>query len=379
MRVKLIDVDNRLNVKYSKSEEVYNWGDDNCYPQLVESLIGSSVTAKVCADLNAKYIYGKGFEFAGRNAIVNKDSLTVNQLFRVATQEFSKHNNLFFHVNYNALYEITSVNLLLCINLRIGKSDSTGYSGRFIEYNNWDKCKSKSIRKADFKTFDKFNPIPEVIEAQVVAAGGWSKYKGQVLHINSDYNPLYSYSDADSALLSCYNDHKADGFITQIMTKGFIGQKIVTVKPFTDDYERSEFDDLLRNSQGTDKAGGIILLEANMASDVLAEQLLIQNVDSNIDDKMFNSTSSEAAKKIRTAFGVPAILIDDSDNSIFGQSGELLKVAKQTFWEDKEEERNIISEAFQRIFSRWHEPINPDNNWNIIPKITLPSNTTPDA
>jgi hypothetical protein len=32
----------------------------------------------------------------------------------------------------------------------------------------------------------------KVIDAQVVAAGGWSKYKGQILHLNSDFSELYS-------------------------------------------------------------------------------------------------------------------------------------------------------------------------------------------
>lgn len=371
MRFKLIEVDNRLKVKYSSVDGVWSWGLDNCYPQLVESLIGNSVLAKVCADLNAKYIYGKGFEFAGKDKVINKDGNTINQLFRMASQEFSKFNNLFFHVNYNALYEITSVNLLFCVNLRIGKSDSTGYSGKFIEYDNWDKQKAKQIKKADFKTFDRFNPNPEVIEAQVEAAGGWSKYKGQVYHINSDFNALYSLSDADCALKSCYNDDKVDEFTTQILTTGYIGKQVWTVKPFADEYTRNQFYEMVQNGQGADKTGGVTILESNLATDVLSEQILIQSVESNVDDKMFDSAEAKAVKKIRQAFGVPSILVEDSDSSIFGNSGELLKVAKQTFWEDKEEERTIISDVFKRIFSRWHEQINPENNWNIIPKITL--------
>jgi hypothetical protein len=57
-------------------------------------------------------------------------------------------------------------------------------------YNNWDKSVAKKIDKKN--KFDKYNPNTKVIDAQVVAAGGWSKYKGQILHLNSDFSELYS-------------------------------------------------------------------------------------------------------------------------------------------------------------------------------------------
>jgi hypothetical protein len=61
-------------------------------------------------------------------------------------------------------------------------------------YNNWDKSVAKKIDKKRFKIIDKYNPNTKVIDAQVVAAGG-SKYKGQILHLNSDFSELYSLSD----------------------------------------------------------------------------------------------------------------------------------------------------------------------------------------
>jgi hypothetical protein len=71
------------------------------------------------------------------------------------------------------------------------------------------------------------------------------------------------------------------------------------------------------------------------------------------------------------AFGVPSILLEDSDNSIFGNSGELLTQAKQTHWENKAEERSIIIDAFQMLFSNFHININPCNNWSIAPIIQI--------
>lgn len=380
MKIKLVDVDNRLSIKYNKIDGIYNWGQDNCYPQLVKTLINSSVTSKQCVDLNSKYIYGKGFEFVQNvtdknSLVINKRGLNINQLLRIVSREFSEQNNVFLHINYNALYEIKSVDLLTAEDVRIGKADSTGYSGKFVVYDNWDKSKGKKIEKKDFNLIDKFNPSKEVIDAQVESAGGWNKYKGQILHITADFNELYSLSDVDSVLYDSDSEFQASVFKNSGLRKGFFGAKLFVVKPFKDDSERRDFENTINDLKGSENSSGVLLLEANLESDNLQEHMLIQNIDSNIDDKQFESSEQSSGRNIRKAFGVPSILIEDGDNSIFGQSGELLKEAKKTHWENKEEERNIISDAFQLLFSKFHTAINPNNNWTITPIIELTQTT----
>ena len=376
MRIKLTNIDNRLSIKYSKQDDVFAWGADNAYPQLVNSLIGSSVTAKQCVDLNSKYIYGKGFEFVTdiqdkSSLIINKRGVTINKLFRIVSREFSGQNNIFLHVNYNALYKITSVDLIPCDDVRIGKSDSTGYSGKFIIYDNWDKSKGKKIDKKDFNIIDKFNSNPAVIDAQVEAAGGWSKYKGQILHITADFNELYSLSDCDSVIYDCDSEFQASLFKNSGLRKGFFGAKLFITKPFTEDSDRRDFEKTINDLKGSENSSGVLLLESSLESDVLSEQFLIQDIDSNIDDKQFESSEASSAKNIVKAFGVPSILIENSDHSIFGNSGEMLLQAKTLHWENKEEERQIVVEAFEMIFSNFHQIINPSNNWNITPIIQI--------
>lgn len=378
MKIKLVDVDNRLSIKYNVVDGIYNWGADNGYPQLVKSLINASVTAKQCVDLNSKFIYGRGFEFtsniADKNSlIINKRGLNINQLLRIVSKEFSEQNNLFLHVNYNALYEIISVDLLSCEDVRIGKKDSTGYSGKFIVYDNWDKVKGKRIEKKDFNIIDKFNPNPAIIEKQVEVAGGWNKFKGQILHLNSDFCELYSLSDVDSVIYDANAEHRAGLFKNELLTKGYTGSKFILTKPM-DNAETDAFEKTLEKLQGVDNIG-MVHFQVSQESDVLANELLVQDIGSHLDDKMFESTEQSSAKNIRKAFGVPSILIEDSDNSIFGNSGALLIEAKTMHWENKEEERNIITDALQMLFSKFHKPINPTNNWTITPIIQKPQPT----
>jgi hypothetical protein len=382
MKIKLVDVDNRLSIKFNAIDGIYPNGDDNAYPQLVTSIVNSSVTAKQCVDLNAKYIYGKAFSFTSNitdktSLIINKKGLNINQLLRIVSKEFSKQNNIFFHINFNALYEITSVELLSTEDVRIGKSDSTGYSGKFIVYDNFDKTKSKRIDKKEFNIIDKYNSKPIVIDAQVKAAGGWSKYKGQILHINSDFGDLYSLADVDSVIRDADSEYLASVFKNSGLRKGFFGAKLFITKPFASDYERKDFEATIQDLKGSENSSGVLLLEANLESDNLAEHIIIQNIDTNIDDTLFQSTEQSSARNIRKAFGIPSILLEDSDNSIFGNSGELLIQAKQMHWENKSEERSIIIDAFEMIFSKFHKQINPSNDWSILPiieKQILPTN-----
>jgi len=380
-RIQLINADNRLDIKYSKTEGIWAFGDDNAYPQLVKNLISSSVTAKQCVDINAKNIYGKGFQFINKDTakeslIVNRKGHSLNQLLRNVAKEYSEQNNIFLHLNFNALYEITSVELIPTTDGRIGKYDSTGYSGKYITYDNWDKSKNKKIDKRDFKIIDKFNLNPHIIEKQVEAAGGWAKWKGQILHISSDISAVYSLSDADPVLYDCDSENRAARFKNNGLRQGFFGAKMFVTKPFGDDAERKDFKRTIEDLKGDENSSGVLLLESKTESDDLSKEFIIQNIDTNINDKMFESTENSTARNIRKAFGVPSILLEDSDNSIFGNSGELLVQAKKMHWENKEEERNTIQEAFETIFSKWHAPINITNDWTILPIITQETSTT---
>lgn len=373
MKLRFIDVnDDILSIKYNKQDDVYNWGDDNAFPQLVKGLICTSTTAKQCVDINSKYIYGKGFAFTNgitdkASLIVNKKQININQLLRMVSKEFSAQNNVFLQVNYNAAYEITSVEMLGCDEVRIGKSDSSGYSGKFIVYDNWDKSKNKKIDKKDFKIIDKYNPNPKVIDAQVDAAGGWSKWNGQILQITGDFDSIYSLSDINTVVYDANSQFASKKYKNSGLKKGMFGSMVMVTKPFDSPSERNEFTATIKSMKGSDAIDGILHLEAKDTSTVLAEEFLVQTIADNVDAEKFKYVDESTKSDIIDAFGVPSILVNQSDNSIFGNSGELLNQAKLMHWENKEEERQIITDAFETLFSKFATPINPSNDWTITP------------
>jgi hypothetical protein len=82
----------------------------------------------------------------------------------------------------------------------------------------------------------------------------------------------------------------------------FFGAKLFITKPFSSDYEGKNLK-VLSRFKGSENSSGVLLLEANLESDNLAEHILIQNIDTNIDDTLFQSTEESSARNIRKAFG----------------------------------------------------------------------------
>ena len=350
--------DNILSVKLDKRTEVYNWGTDNSFPSLVETLINLSVTSKTCVDQVAKSIYGKSFGDIGK-IIINSDGQSLNELLRIASREFSKYNNVFLHIRYNGLFQIKGIKILPTQDVRVGKSDDLGYSGKFIVYNNWDGNDGRINRKK-FKVYDRFNLNNNVIQAQVEAAGNISSYSGQILQLKKEGLSIYSLPDLNPVLYEALLEKNSQIFRSNGAEKGFQNTKVMTVQPFSSDSDRRKFNDVIQNLQGAENSGKIILLESGGISDDLNNQMKLDDLTSEYNDKLYEYSDTICEKNISKAFGVPLSLVDTSNDGLFGNSGELLREAKKQLWESREEDRDMIEEVFTKLMTNFEEPIVAD-------------------
>jgi hypothetical protein len=351
-----------LNVKEDKRNEVFNWGLDNAFPSLVEALISMSVTSKNCADRVAKAIYGKSFGEAGK-VKVNSKGQSLNEVLRIAAREYAKHNNCFLQIGYNALFEVNSIVVVPATQVRLGKADDRNYSGKFVVYPNWDKQKGGRIMKADFVLYDRFNPSEEVIKKQIEKSGKDGKngqietYNGQILHIKKESAFVYSLTDLYSAMPEALLEANSQTFRSTGAQKGFLNTKILAVQPFKDDEERKSFRKELNQLRGADNSNDVILLEASQQSDDLSKQLKLDDLSGTYNDKLFEYSDKQAEKNICKAFTVPLMLVSQTDNSLFGSSGEMLKEAKLQLWESREEDRDQFEEVFSDLMKKFKKPI----------------------
>ena len=360
MKTLLIEIWKRLT-PYNKGVSVYSNDIDNAYPERMDRLINNSVTAKSAASIMVQYLLGKGYGPDADTVIINKSKrLRLIDFADDVADDIVKQRGVFIHVNYNALYQISDMSVLPFEWCRIGKKDSTDYNGKIAVYkNDWAKPK-----KADIQAIDVYNPNKKIIDAQVEAAGGWEKYKGQVLFVNMDTKLFYPLSRIDSVAEDCDSEAQAATYKNRLLRKGFFGNTLVVTRPLVGEglagdalreaeNERTSFQKAIKDSLGATNAGGVLCLEMDFAGEKLEDAILIKQIESKIDDKLFDYTESSVRENILVAFNnLPSGLMKTNDSAMFGNSGEAIKEMKRTYWENTTKERNLLTITLNTLLSK---------------------------
>lgn len=361
MRTLLIEVWKRLT-PWNKSADVYANDTDNAYPERVDRLINNSVTAKSAAAIMVQYLIGKGFGNESDNIIINKDkNLKIIDFADDVADDLVKQRGVFIHVNWNALYQISDFSVIPFEWCRIGKMDSNEYAGKIAVCKEWLKPK-----RSDIQLIDVYNPSKKVIDAQVEKSGGWKNYKGQVLFVNMDTKLLYPLSRIDSVADDCDSEAQAAVYKNRLLRKGFFGNTLVVTRPLVGEglesgskalldaeSERERFQQAVKDSLGAQNTGGVLCLEMDFAGEKLEDAILIKQIESKIDDKLFNYTETSVRENILVAFNnLPAGLVKTNEASLFGNSGEAIREMKRTYWENTTKERALLASVINQLLER---------------------------
>jgi len=361
MKTLLIEVWKRLT-PWNKSADVYSNDTDNGYPERMDRLINNSVTAKSAAAIMVQYLLGKGFGDESDNIIINKEkNLKLIDFADDVADDLVKQRGVFIHINWNALYQISDFSVVPFEWCRIGKMDSNEYAGKVAVCKEWLKPK-----KSDIQLIDVFNPRKKVIDAQVEKAGGWENYKGQVLFVNMDTKLLYPLSRIDSVADDCDSEAQAAVYKNRLLRKGFFGNTLVVTRPLVGEgletgskalidaeSERERFQQAIKDSLGAQNTGGVLCLEMDFAGEKLEDAILIKQIESKIDDKLFNYTETSVRENILVAFNnLPAGLVKTNETSLFGNSGEAMREMKRTYWENTTKERTLLTSVLNQLLER---------------------------
>jgi hypothetical protein len=360
MKTLLVDVWKRLT-PWSKSADVYANDVDNAYPERMDRLVNNSVTAKSAAAIMVQYLIGKGYGADADNLIINRQkNLKLIDFADDVADDLVKQRGVFIHINYNALYQVADCSVLPFEWCRIGKKDSTDYSGKIAICKEWLRPK-----RSDIELIDVYNPRKAVIDAQVEKAGGWENYKGQVLYVNMDTKLIYPLSRIDSVAEDCDSEAQASIYKNRLLRKGFFGNTLVVTRPLVGDglepgshafkeaeSEREAFQKAIKESLGAENTGGVLCLEMDFAGEKLEDAILIKQIESRIDDQLFNYTETSVRENILVAFNnLPAGLIKTNDNALFGNSGESIREMKRTYWENTTKERNLLTATLNQLLA----------------------------
>jgi hypothetical protein len=382
MKTLLIEVWKRLT-PWNKSADVYANDIDNAYPERMDRLINNSVTAKSAASIMVQYLLGKGYGADADNVIVNKaNNLKLIDFADDVSDDLVKQRGVFIHINWNALYQIADFSVLPYEWCRIGRKDSNDYAGKVAVCKEWLKPK-----RVDIQLIDIFNPRKKVIDAQVEKAGGWEHYKGQVLFVNMDTKLIYPLSRIDSVSEDCDSEAQASVYKNKLLRKGFFGNTLVVTRPLVGDglepgslalqdaeSERERFQQAIKDSLGAQNTGGVLCLEMDFAGEKLEDAILIKQIESKIDDKLFDYTETSVRENILVAFNnLPAGLVKTNESSLFGNSGEAIREMKRTYWENTTKERSLLTSVINQLLQR-----SQDYASLVVQPLKLIEDATPD-
>jgi hypothetical protein len=345
-------------------------------------LVAGSPTAKDCWNKRSKFISGNGFEEKELGkAIINNKGLTLAKLLKAIAIDKALFTGFGIHVNYNANFKISSVNYVKFEDIRMGDIDCADTKNKYAVYSDWGRKTWKNIMRSKIIFLDKYNSDPATIQQQVIDAGGWNNYKGQLYYFNPDVDD-YPLIEADSVWEDFETEAGIKIFNNREVTTGFLPSTMLFMQARREEADNvGSGDELNVNSpsqlekdlgvfQGTKSAQKIIVIEyEDENSKPEFQPYAIQN-----NDKLFESTERSVEARIIKGFSVPKELINSERSSGLSNGGEK-KEAIREFNDHTANDRIELSETFQELFSNFYTNINPTGNWNITP---VPANVAED-
>ncbi len=360
-RTSIINISDRLCIKRIPTEGILSYDIDNAYPQRVMDIIRGSATSFKCNDILSKFIFGQGFaDKTFYKSKVNKLGQTTDMLLRKSTQDLAMFRGLALHVNYNANGEIVGVTSVPFEHCRLAVEKDSYIPYAVAVYDDWGRKRNRQIKKDNIDYINFFNP--NRVQEEVLAAGGWDKYKGQILYYSADGHE-YPTATADPVLEDCVTDGEIKLKKYRDVTTNFMASHIyINRGVFEDEAERSGMQDTLQSFQGSDNVGKIMMVESTEeATDPKLLKVDIQNTD-----KLFEYTEQSVQDNIRQNYGIPSILIGKETQGKLGTSGEFIE-ATDNYNKNTKDERLVVEEVYRKVFSRYYYNINPTNDYSIIP------------
>lgn len=356
----------RLQSVDGKALGVRPYDVDNGYPQRMQNLYNASSSAKMAANLCARYILGNGFENLDfYNVVIGKDKgldVTPDTLLRALAPDKARFKGFGIHINYNALYEVDTVKYVPFEQIREGEGEE--FSGKWGVSKVWWSSKKggKGVRKDAVKWIDGYNPDPDVIEQQVQTAGGWHLYNGQLFYYSDEAG--YPLATIDQVLDDVEAEIASARTRKNNLKNNFQLKQIYVVKGQAQDEEQDvEEAQKVKDFMGPDGSPVMVVFsEREDGSDIPD----VKPVQSNINDKQYEYTDKAVRAAIYQAFGQPAILHSDYQGTNGYNEGQLPQ-SMEYYINFTEPDRIVFEVTFREIFRRFKEPVNTEDNYRIAP------------
>lgn len=369
MKVAQIKTQRQFNIQDWRQYKIQSYGETNDFPQSVDEIVTASKTGNACLGIYEDFIYGHGFRDRKiAEIIANSNNCPLNKVLRMVAKDFAKWHGLAIHVNYNANFKIRSVAHIPFETLRLHTPDDLGGVYMVAYHPDWgrrDKWR-KAWKASDIEWFDLFDPDPDKIRTQVEAAGGWDKYKGQILYISGDSGDCLSYPLP--IYIAEVTDMRTEEGLANVtgrnVCSNFLSAGIlVDIKDEEQSEQQVQEKQMeLEAFQGDENTSQLWYTQVRNKDQV---PTFIPFSGANY-DKAFTATQAAVPENIGQAFKQPPILRAVNVGAGFG--ADLMTNAYKFYNSVTTRERQQLTEAFQLLFKNWWMPLT-DPDFTIQPLV----------
>lgn len=341
MRLLLSEIEKRVHITLDKTIKdggvngVMNFGLKNDYPQTIERIKNSSISAKSVIGMKAKFLIGNGFVEGIDNFIIGKDykgkDYTLAMLTSQLADELATFNGCYLHRNIDLNFKTVNAKYIPFKWCRFAKPDDNGYIAKICVYENWEKD-NEAINRFDknrIRNYHIFNSDQSAITAQI--GGDINKYTGQVNYLFLDNQYLYPLSPIDCVYYDCDSESQISIYKNNQLRNGFLDKILIRVAPAGTEQEQQDFINNLKKQLGADGDTVTVLedeIDPNTGQIKENGAFKIETISSNINDKLFANWETGIYNNIRKSNdALPAILIDYVESNLGTTSGEAVKQA----------------------------------------------------
>lgn len=356
----------RIDVSYLSTLGIKAYGRNNLYPQQAKAILDSSSAGSQCADRYARFIEGEGLaNTALYDLVLNRYGETTDDLLSAVCQDLANYGGFALHVNYDLNCKVCEVQVVPFENCRLQEDDDAGYIAHIVTHPDWTGTATRGgkvvrVSKDTITSYDRYNPDPRIVRAQIASAGGIDYYMGQILWVSMAGRDRYPLPKYDRVLTELSTDEGLSNIKFRNARCNFLPSAIVvtrTSQALTEEDEAKQaviaegFAESLEQFQGDETAN--VLISMTISNDEEKPEIVpfpVQNFD-----KAFDVTDKSVVERIYSAFEQEPFLC--IRNGKVGFSGTLIHDCYTYYSSLVDKEQRLIERAFGKVLERWHEPL----------------------
>lgn len=352
----------------NKQLGIQSYDTHNDYPQKVIELSSGSGTIRTCLNIYTRFLLGKGI--AAGDLRVGSEKL--RQVFRKATQDFTRFGGFALHIGYNALGRICNVQHIPFEFCRLGMKDDAGNVKQIAVNSDWLGIE-KSPSKSNTIYCNVFDP-DKALEEIETTDGGIANYNGQILYANPEGSDIYPRCLYEAQLTDGATQIACSNIRYRNARNGFMPFGMIVLRK-TKEYNANVNGSPDGRVDEPDIERGLLqnpMLQdiAKLQGDVNTSKMLVFELDPDDQPPEFNSldgknydgafkeTETSTKANIGEAFMQPPILRCEQVSN--GFADDVMEQAYKFYNTITEPDRQFIEETFADVFKHWWRPFSTD-------------------